>query len=264
MTASTIVRAPHQSGCRGQTGWARAADEFALTTVLLFGVVTMVRWLRDPASAIYIADLDVALVVIGILSGIVVTALMFSKPGKRSGAHMNPAVTVALWLMDVIPGRRVPLYVVAQLAGSAVGTGLGRLAWGPAVALPSVAIATIKPSPSWQAGSVFLAEVGAMFILIVVAGFLMADPRRIRLLPYAIGLAVGLVIALLGARSGGSINPARQFGPAAFSGQSTDLWIYLTAPVLGAVLGAAVHHLLKTRFNAYRNHPEGVRPCEPN
>jgi MIP family channel proteins len=258
MTTSTNFRAPPRAGCRGPAGWARAADEFALTTVLLFGVVTMVRWLRDPDSAVYVADLDTALVVIGILSGTVVTALMFSRPGKRSGAHMNPAVTVALWLMDALPGRRVPLYVVAQLAGSAVGTALGRLVWGPVVVQPSVAIAAIKPSPTWQAGSVFLAEGGAMFALIVVAGFLMAHPRRIRLLPFAIGLAVGLVIALLGARSGGSINPARQFGPATLSGQTTDLWIYLTAPVLGAVLGAAVHHLLKTRFNAYHNHPEGA------
>jgi glycerol uptake facilitator-like aquaporin len=263
MTASTIC-APPLAGRTGQKAWARAADELALTTVLLFGVVTMVRWLRDPGSPIYIIDIHVALVVIGMISGTVVTALMFSRPGRRSGAHMNPAVTVALWLMDALPGHRVPLYVVAQLAGSAAGTGLGRLAWGPAVALPSVAIAAIKPSPSWEAGSVFLAELGAMFVLIVVAGFLMAHPRRIRLLPYAIGLAVGSVIALLGARSGGSINPARQFGPAAFSGQTTDLWIYLTAPVLGAVLGAAVHHLLKTRFNAYRNHPEGEPSCEPN
>jgi glycerol uptake facilitator-like aquaporin len=256
--------APPRAGCRGQTGWARAADEFALTTVLLFGVVTMVRWLRDPGSPVYVADLDAALVLIGVLSGTFVTALMFSSPGKRSGAHMNPAVTVALWLMDALPGRMVPLYVVAQLAGSAAGTALGRLVWGPAVALPSVAIAAIKPSPTWQASSVFLAEVAAMFVLIVVAGFLMAHPRRIRLLPYTIGLAVGLVIALLGARSGGSINPARQFGPAMLSGQTTDLCVYLTAPVLGAVLGAAVHHLITTRFNAYRNHPEGVPSCAPN
>lgn len=262
MTTSTEPCAPPRAGCRGQAGWARAADEFALTTVLLFGVVTMMRWLRDPGSAIYVADLDTALVVIGILSGTVVTALMFSSPGKRSGAHINPAVTIALWLMDALPGRRVPLYVIAQLAGSAVGTALGRLVWEPVVVQPSVATAAITPSATWQASSVFLAEAGAMFVLIVVAGFLMAHPRRIRLLPFAIGLAVGLVIALLGARSGGSINPARQFGPATLSGQTTDLWIYLTAPVLGAVLGAAVHHLLKTRFNAYRNHPEGAPSCE--
>jgi len=264
MTASTFVSAPPQASRAGPRGWARAADEFALTTVLLFGVVTMVRWLRDPGSAICIADLDVALAAIGVLSGIVVTGLMFTRPGRRSGAHMNPAVTVALWLMDVLPGRKVPLYVLAQLAGSAAGTGLGRLVWGPAVALPSVAFVAIRPSPSWQPVSVFLAEAGAMFALILVAGFLLAHPRYARLLPYASGLSVGLVIALLGARSGGSINPARQFGPAAFSGQTTDLWIYLTAPILGAVLGASVHHLLVRRFHTYRNHPEGVQPCEPN
>jgi glycerol uptake facilitator protein/aquaporin Z len=60
------------------------------------------------------------------------------------------------------------------------------------------------------------------------------------------------VIALLGSRSGGSVNPARRFGPAALSGQTTDLWIYLVAPILGAVFGASVHHLLIRRFRARR------------
>jgi glycerol uptake facilitator-like aquaporin len=260
MTASTFVSAAPQARRAGPRRWSRAADEFVLTTVLLFGVVTMVRWLRDPASALYIADLDVALAVIGVLSGIVVTGLMFTRAGRRSGAHMNPAVTVALWLMDVLPGRKVPLYVLAQLAGSAAGTGLGRLVWGPAVALPSVAYVAIRPSPTWPPTSVFLAEAGAMFALILVAGFLMAHPRYARLLPYAIGLSVGLVIALLGARSGGSINPARQFGPAALSGQTTDLWIYLVAPVLGAALGASVHHLLVRRSHNHRRPNDGVSP----
>ncbi|WP_442972575.1 aquaporin [Rhodococcus sp. JS3073] len=67
-----------------------------------------------------------------------------------------------------------------------------------------------------------------------------------------IGLSVGLVIAFLGPRSGGSINPARQFGPAALSGRTTDLWIYLVAPVLGAVLGASVDHALNRRFRTRR------------
>ncbi|MFC4031332.1 aquaporin [Streptomyces polygonati] len=66
------------------------------------------------------------------------------------------------------------------------------------------------------------------------------------------GTAVGPIIALLGPRSGGVANPARQFGPAVISGHTTDLWIYLFAPVLGAVLGASVHHLLIRRFNTHR------------
>lgn len=223
---------------------ARAADEFALTTVLLFLAVTVVRWLRDPGSTLYIADLDVALAVIGVLSGTILTGLILTPPGRRSGGHMNPAVTVALWLVDVFPGRNVPPYVLAQLAGSAAGTGLGRLAWGRAVSLPPVDYAAIRPAPTWQPASVFLAEAGCLTVLILVVGFFLAYPGYARLLPYAIGLSVGLVIALLGPRSGGSINPARQFGPAALSGQTTDLWIYLVAPVLGAVLGASVRHLL--------------------
>jgi glycerol uptake facilitator-like aquaporin len=231
---------------------ARAADEFALTTVLLFLAVTVVRWLRDPGSPLYIADLDVALAVIGVLSGTILTGLIFTPPGRRSGGHMNPAVTVALWLMGVFPGRSVLPYVLAQLTGSAAGTGLGCLAWGHAVFVPPVDYAAIRPAPGWQPVSVFLAEAGCMIVLILLVGLLLVHPGRARLLPYAIGLSVGLVIAVLGPRSGGSINPARQFGPAAFSGQTTDLWIYLVAPILGAVVGAAAHRLLVRRL-----HPRG-------
>jgi glycerol uptake facilitator-like aquaporin len=223
---------------------ARAADEFVLTTVLLFLAVTGVRWLRDPGSTLCIADLDVALAVIGVLTGAIVTALIVTPSGRRSGGHMNPAVTVALWRMDVFPGRSVLPYVLAQLAGSAAGTALGRLTWGRAVSLRPVDYAAITPAPTWQPTAVFLAETGSMFALILIVGFILAHPSYARLLPYAIGLSVGLVIAVLGPLSGGSINPARQFGPAAFSGQTTDLWIYLVAPILGAVLGAWVHHLL--------------------
>ncbi|WNO69465.1 aquaporin family protein [Streptomyces sp. NBC_00121] len=231
---------------------ARAADEFALTTVLLFVAMTVVRWLRDPGSTFYIADLDVALAVIGVLSGTILTGLIFTPSGRRSGGHMNPAVTVALWLMDAFPGRSVLPYVLAQLAGSAAGTGLGRLVWGRAVSLPSVAHAAIRHAPSWQPASVFLAEAGSMMVLILVVGYFVARPGFVRLLPYVIGLSVGLVIALLGPLSGCSINPARQFGPAALSGQTTYLWIYLIAPILGAVLGALVHDLLTQRFHTRR------------
>ncbi|SCE43731.1 glycerol uptake facilitator protein/aquaporin Z [Streptomyces sp. DvalAA-14] len=231
---------------------ARAVDEFVLTTVLLFVTVTIVRWLRDPGSPLYIADLHVALGVIGVLGGAVLTGLIFTPPGRQSGGHVNPAVTVALWLVDAFPGRSVLPYAAAQLAGSATGTALARLAWGPAVARRSVSHGAIRPSPTWQASSVFLAEAGAMAAVILVVGWFLAHSRFIRLLPYVLGLCIALVIALLGPLSGGSINPARQFGPAALSGQTDDLWIYLIAPVFGAVIGAAIYHLFIWRFDACR------------
>jgi glycerol uptake facilitator-like aquaporin len=210
---------------------------------MLFLAVTIVRWVRDPGSPLYVAHLDTALAVIGALSGAILTGLILTPPGRRSGGHLNPAVTVALWLMGAFPGRSVLPYVLAQLAGSATGTVLARAAWGRTVSVPSVDDAAIAPAPHWSPPAVFLAEAGSMAAIIVAVGFA-ARPRSARLLPYFIGSAVALVIAFLGPRSGGSINPARQFGPAALAGQSTDLWIYLIAPVLGAALGACFHHCL--------------------
>jgi MIP family channel proteins len=245
------------SGCPTDSVLARAADEFALTTVVLFLAVTIVRWLRDSGSALYIADLNVALAVIGVLSGTILTGLILSPVGRRSGGHMNPAVTVALWGMGAFPGRRVAPYVLAQLAGSAAGAGLARLTWGNAVSLRQVSVGAIRPAPSWQPGSVFVAETAAMAALMLVVGLLMTRPR---LVPYSIGLSVGLVIALLGPLSGGSINPARQLGPAVLSGQISDLWIYLIAPVLGALAAAGLYRLLIHRSGNKTN--TGVTlPC---
>jgi glycerol uptake facilitator-like aquaporin len=230
----------------------RAADEFVLTTLLLFLVVTVVRWVRDPASALYIGNLRTALVVIGPVSGVVLLGLIVSPPGRRSGGHMNPSVTIALWLMDVFPGAAVLPYAIAQLAGSVAGTALGRLVWGPVVSRPAVDFAAIRPDPGWDGPGVLLAETGCLIALVVLVGFFLAYPAYNRRLPYAIGAAVALLIVVLGPLSGGSANPARQFGPALLAGRTGYLWIYLVAPVLGAVLGAAVHHLLFRRFQTRR------------
>jgi glycerol uptake facilitator-like aquaporin len=76
-----------------------------------------------------------------------------------------------------------------------------------------------------------------MTVIMLAAGFYMAHARCVRLVPYVIGLSVALVIGFLGPCSGGSINPARQFGPAAFAGQTTDLRICLVAPIRGRPSG---------------------------
>ncbi len=231
---------------------ARAVDEFALTTVLLFTVVSAIRWLQDPRSPAYLTDRTIALVLVGVISGGALAALMVSPPGRRSGGHMNPAVTVALWLMDVFPGRSVAPYVLAQLAGSVAGVGLARLVWGQVLSVPPVAYAAIRPAADWHPAAVFLAEAGCLIGLCVLIGFFLAHPTFARLLPCTIGTAIAVIIIVLGPRSGGSVNPARQFGPAVISGQTLDLWIYLAAPILGAVLGASVHHLLIRRFHTRR------------
>ncbi|MFJ4467030.1 MIP/aquaporin family protein [Streptomyces sp. NPDC089424] len=230
----------------------RAVDELILTTILLFAVVTMVRWLRDPHSPLYVSGLRAALLVVAVASGLLVVALILSPPGRRSGGHMNPAVTVALWLMDVFPGRSVLPYAAAQMAGSVIGVALARLVWGPVTSTPSIGYAAIRPGPHWDASSVFLAEAGCFVALTLVIGFFLAHPVFGRWLPYLLGLSIALIIVCLGTQSGGSVNPARHFGPALFAGDTNQFWIYVFAPVLGAVLGASVHHLLMRRLHTHQ------------
>jgi glycerol uptake facilitator protein/aquaporin Z len=103
------------------------------------------------------------------------------------------------------------------------------------------------PAPSWQLASVLVAEAGGMTIIMLPAGFCMAHGRCVRLVPYVIGPAVALVIAFLGPRPAGARSTPPAGGPAAFAGQTTDLRIYLVAPIQGAALGAWLHHLLSRR-----------------
>lgn len=241
----------HQGHRPAPLGAKRALDEFYLTTVLIFLIVTVTRWLRFPTSPLFISSLHAALYVIGPLFGAILTVLILSPPGRRSGGHMNPSITVALWLMDVFPGKSVVPYVLAQLSGAVAGAALGRAVWGTPVSSPAVIYGAVRSDPSWVAADVFVAEAGAVFVSIIMVGGFLAHPKHSRLLPFAIGALLALSIAFLGPYSGGSLNPARQFGPALLALDTHYLWIYLVSPIIGAVLAAAMHHLLIRRFETH-------------
>ncbi|MFJ2644667.1 MULTISPECIES: MIP/aquaporin family protein [unclassified Streptomyces] len=222
-----------------------AACEFGLTGLLLFFAVTGVRWLIAPDSPILAHDVHYALAILGITIGLFLTVLMMSPPGRRSGGHLNPAVTLALWRLGAFPSRAVVPYVTAQLAGSVAEKALGRLVWGPAGSRVPVGYATVHADPAWDATAILTAETGVLVLLTMMFSVLLAHPAGRRLLPCAVGLATAVVVATFGPLSGGSANPARQFGPAPLAQDTTRLWIYLLAPVLGAVLVAALVALAK-------------------
>ncbi|MFI5867560.1 MIP/aquaporin family protein [Streptomyces sp. NPDC051546] len=210
----------------------------------MFVVVTAVRWLMDPGSPMFIADAHAALAVIGALVAVVLLGLILSPPGRQSGAHLNPAVSLALWLMRAFPGRTVAPYIAAQLLGALAGTALARLVWGPVLDTAVLSGGLARPAPGLPAAVVFAIEAASFSAVTLLVGFFLVHHEYVRPMPYAVALAVGLIIALLGPVSGGAANPARQLGPALVSGNTVDLWAYLTAPLLGTVLGALIHHYL--------------------
>jgi glycerol uptake facilitator-like aquaporin len=237
-----------------------SALEFLLAAVLLFGVATIVRWIAGPSPvSAAIPQVHLELLLIGACVGLLLAGLILA--GKASGGHINPAISVAMWRFGLFPGAAVAPYIAAQLAGSVAGTLAGRVAWGAALARPPVFDASLQPGHGWSAGALFAGEAISMGVIIVLVGLFLAVPRLAPLVPWLVGFLIGLAIVVLGTTTGGSDNPARQFGPAVVSGRVSFLWVYLLAPVAGAVLAGPVRDvLLRRRF--FRQCSPGSSPGE--
>ena len=171
--------------------------------------------------------------------GLVVT-VMVAALGHVSGAHVNPAVTVAFALFRHFPWRDVPGYVAAQLAGAAAGAGVLRLLFGRGGA--EALGATVPAGPAVQSLALeALLTASLMFVITAVA----TDTRAVgELAALAIGATVAVDAIWGGPVSGASMNPARSFGPALLSGLWQAHWLYWVGPLLGAAAGAGAYQLL--------------------
>jgi glycerol uptake facilitator-like aquaporin len=193
-----------------------SAFELLLTFVLLFGVTSIVRWVIGPSPiSRAIPQIHGQLVIVGTAVGLLLAGLILSPPGKLSGGHVNPAISLAMWRFGVFPGTGVAPYAVAQLLGSILGVIAARGVWGPVVAEPPVVYAALQPGPVWSAWELFATEALGMAVIIFLVGICLAVHRLTPLVPWVVGALVGMGIAVLGTATGGSLNPARQFGPAA-------------------------------------------------
>jgi aquaporin Z len=164
---------------------------------------------------------------VAVTFGLVVMAMIFAV-GDVSGAHFNPAVTIGFWLGRRLPGKSVPGYIVSQLAGAFAASGLLRLLFGNTAVLG----ATFPAGPAWQS---FVLEGVLTAILMFVILSVSTGPKEVGVMA---GIAIGGVVALeamfAGPICGASMNPARSLAPAVVSGHLQSLWVYLTAPLLGA------------------------------
>lgn len=191
---------------------------------------------------------------VSLVFGLIVMVMVYAT-GHLSGAHINPAVTVAFTLARHFPAREAAAYIAAQVTG-ALAAALVLLAIWPDQ--PAQLGATI---PTVGAGSAFVYETiltaFLMFVIVAVA----TDTRAVgAAAAIAIGGTVGLDALFGGPVTGASMNPARSLGPALASGELTDLWIYLTAPFLGAALGALAYQLVRGHAQTTTEASDGARP----
>jgi glycerol uptake facilitator protein/aquaporin Z len=221
-----------------------SALELILTFILLFGVTTILRFVvgSSPISRAF-PQIHVELLIVGAGVAVLLTGLIKSPLGKISGGHTNPAISFAMWRFGVFPSAGILPYVAGQLLGSVLGVVAARAIWGSVVEQPPVLYAIIQPAPRWSAAPLFFAEAVGMAVIVFTIGYFLSVPRLAPFVPWLVGILVGLGIAILGTQTGGSLNPARQFGPAVVSGHTDKLWVFLLAPMVGAEVAAL---LLKT------------------
>lgn len=168
----------------------------------------------------------------------VVVAMIYAL-GHLSGAHINPAVTVAFWSVRRFPASGVLPYVLAQCTGAAAASLALRATLGPVgnlgVTLPSIAV-----------GSAFGIEWLLSFVLMFVIMAVATDERVADgFAPLAVGLTVGFCAMMGGPLTGASMNPARSFGPAVIGNLWHAHWIYWVAPLTAMMAAARVYDFLR-------------------
>lgn len=177
--------------------------------------------------------------------GLAIMALAFAY-GPVSGGHFNPAVTVGVLAAGAMKIGEAFAYIVSQLIGGVTGalmllTVLGGAATGlgvPALAHNlALGAATVTITP--EAG--FMIEALLAFFLVTVVLSTAVAGRAGNLAPLAIGITLTFNILMGGALTGAPFNPARALGPMVATGNFNDAWLYLTAPVVGAIVAALLH-----------------------
>lgn len=208
----------------------RYFNEFVGTFILVFvgaGAIVINAETGNPIGTLGIG------IVFGLVVMVVITAT-----GHISGAHINPAVTLAFALTRHFPVRDILPYWGAQLGGAALASGIVLWMLGDAA---NVGATLPRDSAAQAFGLEFFLTFILMFVIMAVA----TDTRIIKSnAALAIGATVALEAIYAGPISGASMNPARSFGPAVASGVFLHHWIYWAGPILGAAFGALLYKFL--------------------
>ena len=209
----------------------RCAAEFLGTFLLVFA----------GPGAVMINDISgggVGSLGIGLSFGLAVMVAIYAV-GHVSGAHINPAVTVAFALTRHFPWSLVPIYVLSQLLGACAASATHLALFGDVANLG----ATVPSGSPLQA---ILLEILLTLFLMFVISAVATDIRAVgQAAAIAIGGYVALAATFAGPIAGASMNPARSFGPALLSGTWTHLWVYWVGPIAGAALGALLYRYVR-------------------
>ena len=224
-----------------------------LLTLIGPGTITAVTFL--DSSIIGAGITGASLGFIGLAHGVALLLAVYTI-GRLTGAHINPAVTIAHWATRRIETKKVAPYILGQLAGATIAGFVQLALWtssnnrGLVQAAQSTFLGDTIPNMAFGIGAILLAEViGTAILVFTIFGATSkaADPSRAGV---TIGFALAAMVWTFGPISGASLNPARTWGPTIASAFFSltplgNLWIYVVGPILGGLLGAFLYDALR-------------------
>ena len=215
--------------------WRIWCAELAGTGLLVLGALSAVALVLGAGSpaASALPSTSARLALTGALVATIVVLIVVSPLGRVSGAHLNPAVTIAFRALGRVGDRDLVGYIVAQLMGGIAGAIAFRVAWGDVAR--SVGGGVTHPTVSVTGALGLEAAMTAALVATILT--CVCDARLARWTPLAIWPVLAVVIWRFSPDTGASLNPARSAGPAVAFGDVGDLWIYVVGPIAGALLG---------------------------
>jgi aquaporin Z len=248
--------------------WPEYLMEGALLGIFMVAACAFASLLEHPGSPVRQALGDGLLrrALMGLAMGLTAVAIIYSRWGKRSGAHINPATTLTFLRLKKVERADALFYSLAQCAGAVLGVGLASLALSSVIRHPSVRFAATVPGER-GAGVAFFSEVAITFLLMTVVLAVSNAPRWNRFTGLAAGSCVALFITFEAPLSGMSMNPARSLGSAVAAMTWSSLWIYFLAPPVGMLLAAearlrsrGLHSILCAKLH-HENHERCIFRC---
>jgi aquaporin Z len=240
--------------------WPEYLCEAAGLGLFMVSATAFASVLFHPGSVLGPGQPPIRRALMGLAMGATAAAIVYSPLGRRSGAHLNPAVTLAFFRLGKIAGGDAAFYIASQLAGGLAGMLGAATVFRRSVAHASVNYVVTVPGPA-GAGPAFAAEV-------VIAGGLMAVVLAIsntrRLAPFTgvfAGALVATYIAIEAPISGMSMNPARTIASAVPAGVWTAFWVYMTAPLVGMMGTAELYRALRLPVICAKLHHVGTVRC---
>ena len=241
------ARAEERGGTGGLVPWPMFVSELVGTALLVLVGLSLVILMFGDGSPIpgVLPGEGWRRLITGFLFGTTGALIALSPVGKRSGAHINPIVTLAFRLMGKLDLRTTLGYVVAQLSGAILGA-LPLLAWGAMGR--SVAFGATLPGAGYAIETVLLGEVITTFAMVTLLAVFLGF-RRIR--PFTPALfppLYALMVYVESPISGTSTNPARSLGPAVVSGAWEGWWVYWVGPLVGSIAACLACSMLAKRI----------------